>query len=189
MHFYSFSGESLLCKTDFSSRFMVQTQPHCLHMCSQPFWALQEGSQGRVWVSLKVEKEVGSAQCCPTSVGPSLLITAFLPQQSEHLRQNTPIGLCLVLHTHVWHLSKLQASYGCHKFICTMKLSPEQACGSPTKSCNQGSSSSLEVITVDFGLKMGTYFQVMTCGHTSQSTQYRLKQQGPGATLGSRELL
>lgn len=168
---------------------MAQTQPHCLHVCSQPFWALQEGSQGRVGVSLKVEKEVGSAQCCPTSVGPSLLITAFLPQQSEYLRQNTPIGLCLVLHTHVWHLSKLQASYGCHKFICTMKLSPEQACGSPTKSCNQGSSSSLEVITVDFGLKMGTYFQVMTCGHTSQSTQYRLKQQGPDATLGSRELL
>lgn len=76
-------------------------------------------------------------------------------------------------------LSKLQASHGCHKLICAMKLSLKQACRPPTKCCNQGVSSSSEVITVDFGLEMMTRFQVVTCGHISPPTQYRLKQQGP----------
>lgn len=48
-----------------------------------------------------------------------------------------------------------------------MKLSPKQAGGAPTKCCNWGHSSSSEVITVDFGLEMMTFFQVVTCDHTS----------------------
>lgn len=71
--------------------------------------------------------------------------------------------------------------------ICAMRLSAKQACGSQTQCCNQKDSSSLEVITVEFGLEMRRAFQVMTHGHISHSTPYRPRQQR--LTLCSRELL
>lgn len=51
---------------------------HIVCICAlSPSELSKEGSQGRVGVSLKVDEE---AKCCPTSVGPSLLVTIFLLQ-------------------------------------------------------------------------------------------------------------
>lgn len=80
-----------------------------------------------------------------------LFWSQFSCYKSEYFRQNTPTCFyaqsSTPMHT-VLHLSKLQASHGCHQSVCAMKLFPRPAYESPTKCCNQGGSSSSEVNTM-----------------------------------------
>lgn len=154
---------------------------HVVCICAlSPSDPSKEGSQGRVGVSSRWIKKQSAA--------PPLWDPLFWSQlschKSEYFRQNTPTCLCLVLHTH----ARCCVCSNCRLHMDAISQFVQWNFPQERPMNHQQNVVIREVLLPRKWAQWRQYFQVVTCGHISQSTQYRLQQQGPDLTLGSREL-